>query len=339
MTGAVLAVLATLFFISFQLIELLEPSSNPYTGLWSFLVLPALLVVGLLLIPLGWLLERRRRRLAPETPAELPRLDPNDPRHRRGLIVFGLGTLLVVPLIGVASYRGYHYTDSTQFCGQVCHSVMHPEYLSYIDSPHARVSCAACHIGPGAGWYVKSKLSGVRQILAVTFQTYSRPIPTPVHNLRPARETCEQCHWPEKFFGSQLQTRVHFAPDAANTRSERRIVVKIGGGDSTRGPASGIHWHMALANRIEYVATDKGRQVIPWVRATDGSGRSTVYRSDGKRAAEPPPQGEMRILDCMDCHNRPTHILPPPIAPSIPVSSGGGSTARCPSRRRSQSTP
>src|SRR5213594_2406073 len=179
-TGAVLAVLAVLFFISFQLIELFEASSNPYTGIWSFLILPAVLVLGLALIPLGWLLQRRRR-LEVDAATPLPRLDPNDPRHRRGILVFALGTLVVVPLIGVSSYRGYHYTDSTQFCGQVCHSVMHPEYTSYVDSPHARVTCAACHIGPGAGWYVKSKLSGVRQILAVTFHTYSRPIPTPVH--------------------------------------------------------------------------------------------------------------------------------------------------------------
>jgi NapC/NirT cytochrome c family, N-terminal region/Cytochrome c3 len=314
-TGAVLAILAVFFFISFQLIEAIAASRNPYTGLWSFLVIPAVLVLGLLLIPLGWLLERRKRRkrgIDLAAAPRFPRLDMNDPRHRKGLVIFGLGTLVAIPLIGISSYEGYHYTDSTEFCGQVCHAVMHPEYTSYRYSPHARVSCAECHIGPGATWFVKAKISGVRQIFAVAFDTYSRPIPTPVKDLRPARETCEQCHWPEKFFGSQLRTRVHFASDETNTRSEFRMVVKTGGGDSAAGRASGIHWHMALSNKIEYIATDRGREVIPWVRHTDPAGRVTIFRSDGMASTDPRPQGELRQIDCVDCHNRPTHIIQPP---------------------------
>ena len=313
--GAILAVLAALFFISFQLIELLEPQPNPYIGIWTFLVFPALLVLGLLLIPLGYLLERRkRRRLYPDVKEwpRLPHFDPNNPLHLRRLIIFAGGTLLVVPLIGLSSYQGYHYTDSTQFCGQVCHQVMRPEFTAYQNSPHARVTCAECHFGSGASWFVKAKISGVRQVFAVTFDTFSRPIPTPIEDLRPARETCEQCHWPAKFYASQLRSRVHFLSDQDNTRTEIRVLVKTGGGDSSMGPASGIHWHMALNQRIEYVATDLRRQVIPWVRSTDGSGAVTVYRSDGKPAGAAPPEGELRVLDCMDCHNRPTHIYQPP---------------------------
>jgi hypothetical protein len=313
--GALVAVLSLLFFISFQLIELLTPTSNPYTGLWSFLVLPPILVVGLLLIPLGGLLElRRRRRLHGDSAdwRQLPHFDPADAHHRRWLGIFLGGSLVVIPLIAVSSYQGYHYTDSTQFCGQVCHSVMHPEYTSYLNSPHARVSCAECHIGPGASWFVKSKISGLRQVYATAFQTFSRPIPTPIEDLRPARETCEQCHWPEKFYGSQLRTRVHFASDEDNTRTEVRILVKTGGADTSMGPPSGIHWHMALENKIEYIATDRGRQQIPWVRATGPSGKVTVYRSDGKGASDAPPDGEVRRIDCVDCHNRPTHILHSP---------------------------
>jgi hypothetical protein len=315
MTGAILAVLSLLFFISFQLIELVQPTSNPYTGLWSFLVLPAILVLGLLLIPLGAMLERRRRRrLYPEVSdwPRLPHFDPNDPHHRRLLIIFSMGTLIVIPLIAVSSYEGYHYTDSTQFCGQVCHSVMHPEYTTYMGSPHARVSCAACHIGPGANWYVKSKISGVRQVLAVTFNTFNRPIHTPIKDLRPARETCEQCHWPEKFYGAQLRVRTHFYPDEKNTREEIQLLVKTGGAQSSMGPASGIHWHMALSQKIEYVAVDKGRQVIPWVRAANELGEVRIFRSDGKAPEDPPPAGELRRIDCMDCHNRPTHVINPP---------------------------
>lgn len=320
--GAGLAALSVLFFISFQLIELGRPTSNPYTGLWTFLVLPAFLILGLTLMLLGWLLERRRRRrLYPDVKAwpKYPSLDLNTPRQRKQFLLFAFVAIIVIMLVSVSSYRGYHYTDSTQFCGQVCHTVMHPEFITYHSSPHARVTCAACHIGPGAGWYVHAKISGLRQVFAVMFNTYSKPIPTPVRNLRPARETCEECHWPAKFFGSQLINRVNYAADRANTRTERHILVKTGGGDSTMGPASGIHWHMALNNRIEYVASDTARQIIPWTRSTDATGKIRIFRSDGKTAADPRPPGELRRMDCMDCHNRPSHIIDPP-AQSVNVS-------------------
>jgi hypothetical protein len=324
--GAAIAALAALFFISFQVIEILSPTSNPYSGLWTFMVLPALLVVGLILIPAGYLRERnRRRRIYPDIKdwPKLPHFDPNNPGHRKAFAVVVFGTVLVIPLIAISSYQGYHYTESTGFCGQVCHTVMEPEHTSYLGSPHARVPCASCHIGPGASWYVKSKISGLRQVLAVTFNTFSRPIPTPISNLRPARETCEQCHWPAKFFGAQLRTRVHYASDANNTRRELRVLIKTGGADSSMGPASGIHWHMALSQKIEYVATDYRRQTIPWVRATNQNGQVHIYRSDGKTAKDAPPPGEIRRVDCMDCHNRPTHIYQPPDkAASISLETG-----------------
>ena len=101
-------------------------------------------------------------------------------------------------------YNAFLFTESVTFCGRICHTVMEPEYTAYLNSPHARVRCVDCHVGAGAEWYVKSKLSGVHQVYAVTFHTYETPIPTPVKNLRPARETCEECHWPQKFFGAQL---------------------------------------------------------------------------------------------------------------------------------------
>ena len=314
-TGAAIAALAALFFISFLVIETLSPAANPYTGLWTFLVLPALLIIGLILIPVGYIRERRRRRrIYPEIKdwPKLPHFDPNNPAHRKAFATVALITLLLIPLIAVSSYQGYHYTESTGFCGQVCHTVMEPEHMSYLGSPHARVSCASCHIGPGASWYVKSKISGLRQVVAVTFNTFSRPIPTPIRDLRPARETCEQCHWPAKFFGAQLRSRVHFASDEKSTRRELHVVVKTGGADSSMGPASGIHWHMALSQKIEYIATDYRRQNIPWVRAAGPDGQVRIYRSDGKTSQDAPPPGEVRRVDCMDCHNRPTHIYQPP---------------------------
>lgn len=314
--GSVLAVIAILFFIAFQIIGFFQPVANPYVGIWTYLVVPAILTVGLILIPIGYMRERHaRRRLFPEV-KEWPRwptFDPNDPRQLRGLLVFVIGTAVVFALIGIVSYGGYHYTDSTQFCGQLCHTVMAPEYTTYSNSPHARVACGECHIGPGASWFVKSKITGVRQVFAVAFHTYPTPIPTPIENLRPARETCEQCHWPANFYASQLRELVHFAPDEGNTRTVAWIGLKTGGAGSLAGPPSGIHWHMALNQTIEYIATDQKRQVIPYLESTNvATGVKTVYRSDGKAPNAPPPAGERRKFDCMDCHNRPAHLMQAP---------------------------
>ena len=124
-------------------------------------------------------------------------------------------TLVNVLIVSLAAYRGLEFMDSPQFCGQVCHTVMQPEFTAYQDGPHSRVRCVDCHIGPGAPWFVKSKLSGTRQVIAVPPDTYSRPIASPVENLRPARDTCEQCHWPEKFHGDKVES-------SATTATTRR---------------------------------------------------------------------------------------------------------------------
>jgi hypothetical protein len=193
---------------------------------------------------------------------------------------------------------------------------MAPEYETYLRSPHARVRCVECHVGPGAGWYVKSKLSGAYQVYSVAFNKYPRPIPTPIQSLRPAQDTCEQCHWPSHFFGGRQKTLVHFSPDETNSRWEINLLLKIGGGQIESGRAQGIHWHTDSDHIVEYVATDRGRQQIPWVRMTDKkTGAVTEYVS----TENPIPEAEVRSasirrMDCMDCHNRPTHILSSPSA-------------------------
>jgi hypothetical protein len=112
-------------------------------------------------------------------------------------------------LLVVSGYQLYDFTDSTAFCGRICHKVMYPEYTTYQASPHSRVLCSDCHVGSGASYLVKSKISGVPQIFHTLFNTYPRPITSPVENLRPARETCEQCHWPDKFEGDMLKIIAH----------------------------------------------------------------------------------------------------------------------------------
>jgi hypothetical protein len=316
MAGAVISAVALLFILSLLFFDLASAGQSPYLGLFTYLVFPGFLVLGIALIVAGLLIARwRARRLGGRSGGDqyYPRIDLSLKSHRRALTGIGLVAVFALPVIGLLSYEGYHYTDSNEFCGLVCHTVMEPQYTAHRNSPHARVECAECHIGEGASWYVKSKLSGVRQVIAVARDSYSRPIPPAITELRPARETCEQCHWPTKFFGDQLITINHVASDEANRHTQVRMLVKTGGSDASTGPPSGIHWHMTLGKKIEFVATDEFLQEIPWARVTDRStGIQTVYRSDGRSADEPPPDGTRRTVDCMDCHNRATHIFRTP---------------------------
>ncbi len=292
------------------MIELSSGSDNPYTVLVTYILLPSVMVFGIFLMLVGVLLERRRRRKNPEIHIpSYPILDLNDPARRRTLIVFLCLSFVFLFISAFGSYRAYEYTESVAFCGTQCHSVMKPEFVSYNASPHARVRCVECHVGHGPEWYVRSKLNGMNQLYAVTFNTYDRPIQTPVHNMRPADQTCAKCHWPEKFHGDQLKVFNHFGFDEKNSLNQTRMLIKTGGGNADSGEVGGIHWHMNVANEITYIATDEKRQDIPWVRLKDRSGTVTEYIS--RTASLSPQQIEQsskRRMDCIDCHNRPTHI-------------------------------
>ncbi len=309
--GMVLTTISAVLFLVVFLGDLFGLHRNPYIGIVFFLILPGVFIFGLALIPLGAWVERRRR-AAGKAPSEVhwPRIDLNDPVQRQTAVILFALTIANVTIVSLAAYRGVEYMDSVQFCGQVCHSVMQPEFVAYQDGPHSRVTCVQCHIGSGASWFARSKLSGLRQVYAVAFHTYSRPIPSPVEALRPARDTCEQCHWPEKFQGDKLVNVYEYADDEANTESVTTLNVHVGGGSQRLGIATGIHWHMNVANEIEYIATDDKRQVIPWVRVKDRFGKVTEYIAKGTTPEEL-AKGERRRMDCMDCHNRPSHAMAP----------------------------
>ena len=305
---ALATVSATLFLVVF-FADLLGLHTNPYIGIVSILILPTGFIAGLLLIPVGTWVDRRRRRsgLAP-SPVGWPRLDLNDPVQRRATGIVLTLTLANVVIVSLAAYRGVEYMDSVQFCGQVCHSVMKPEFTAHQEGPHSRVGCVQCHIGPGASWFAKSKISGTRRLFAVSFHTYARPIPSPVQALRPAQDICEQCHWPEKFHGDKIRRVSEYADDATNTESVTTLQVHVGGGSARFGIAQGIHWHMNVANEVEYISTDDKRQVIPWVRIKDRLGQVREYLAQGV-TPDQLAKGERRRMDCMDCHNRPSHPI------------------------------
>jgi hypothetical protein len=285
---------------------LLERNTNPYIDMVTFMLLPMLLLGGLALILVGGWVQKRRKRLGVVTTVAI---EVGGPEFLRKASLVGL--LAVVALIALASfsYEAYHYTDSSEFCMKVCHTVMEPEGTAYERSPHANVACVKCHIGPGADWFVKAKLSGLRQVVAVMRNSYERPIPAPVTALRPARDTCEACHRPEQFLGSKLVVKEHVEPDAENTPSVSSLVIKVGGHPQPGVRATGVHWHVDPANEVRYRAVDEKRQEIVEVIQTTPEGEILYVDAD----ADPEnTEGEWRVMDCIDCHNRPTHIYETP---------------------------
>ncbi len=315
--GLLLFILVLGNLVLLLLVALLVKRPNPYLGIFVYLALPTIAMLGLLLVPAGVLLERRRRRrLLPGELPRYPRIDLNQPATRRAA-AFAAGFIALFLMVSaLASYHAYQFTDSVAFCGETCHTPMKPEFIAYQDSPHARVPCANCHIGPGASWFVRSKLTGIYQVYAVATNSYPRPIRTPIKFLRPVREACEECHWPKKFYAAQLKVFSHFMPDEKNTPAEVRMLIKTGGGSAEGGRPMGIHWHMNLAYKVSFVASDPQHQNIPWVRTRNINGRVTEYFAKGspltpKQVAAMPKN----VMDCVSCHDRPSHrFLPPDFA-------------------------
>jgi hypothetical protein len=301
LTGVVLVTTTTVFWLFLLPTTLRGQTENPYFGILAFLVIPGPFFLGLFLIPLGILRKRRREGRTGIPPIDVHGVRWSNPEVRRLAYFVGVTTVLNIAIASQLSYGAVNYMDTVTFCGETCHNVMQPEYTAYQGSPHSRVDCVKCHIGPGAGWFVKSKLSGVGQVFAVAFNTYPRPIPTPVHNLRPARETCEACHWPQKYGEDRLRVVPKFADDEANTATKTVLLMKIGGGNN----GIGIHGtHLGPGVTIRY-GSDEARQNIPCVQYNTPDGKSVDYLApDAKPDCIGPNSREM---DCIDCHNRPSH--------------------------------
>ena len=315
--GAVIAAASLASIILLIMIEFFKGAENQYLGIVTYVILPVFLVLGIFVIIVGMIFERRRRRRNPGSKIpEYPRIDLNNPRERR--IVFTLTgfAFVFIFMSAFGSYRAYEYSESVEFCGKTCHGVMKPEHVAFQATSHARIRCVDCHVGHGAQSYVSAKLNGARQLYSLAFNKYSRPIPTPAHNMRPADATCEKCHWPSKFYGSELRTFNHYAYDEQNSLRQTRMLINVGGGNPENGPVAGIHWHMNLGNEVTYIATDRQRQVIPWIRVKDRQGNiSEFYDRTRPLSNEQIASAEKRRMDCIDCHNRPAHTyLPPDIA-------------------------
>lgn len=306
LAGLIVAAGSVFSFVFLWAMSLMSDGGNQYLGILTWIVAPIFLITGLILIFVGWFLNRRRvAKMLPDGAFPLLTIDLSRPRDRRNLTFFMVGGALFLLLSAFGSYQTYHYSESVEFCGTLCHTVMNPEFQAYRRGEHARVECVACHVGGGPGFYVKAKLNGARQLYSLAFNKYSRPIPTPIQNLRPAQDTCEQCHWPERFTGNLERRYDHVLSDDANTPYSIRLLLKVGGAGHEQGPVGGIHWHMSKNNKVEYYASDDRRQDIQWIRVTLANGTVRIYRR-GEFADNPAPE-TLRTMDCVDCHTRPAH--------------------------------
>lgn len=307
--GTTIAIISFLIILLLFFISSLFESNNSFLGIFIYMVLPAFLFFGLLLIPIGMIRAKRQEKLKVEGTPDYPLFDFNKPSTRNAAIIFLVGTVFFVILSSIGSFQAFHITESNEFCGKLCHKVMKPEYTAYQNSPHSRVNCVECHVGSGAGWYVRSKITGLYQVYAVITNQIPHPISTPVESLRPARETCEHCHWPEKFYDRKQRNIISYLADDTTTAWNVHLQMKTSGDHNGQGISQGIHWHINPDVKIEYIASVRNREKIPWVKYTNlKTGEVTIFEDkDEKLTSAQHDTLETRTMDCIDCHNRPSH--------------------------------
>jgi hypothetical protein len=307
------AVLATVSAVAFLVLAIAQAAGlfhrNPYAGLVIFVAIPAFFVLGLLLIPIGMRLQQRKLRRDPAAVADWPVLDFRDARVRRNALLIAALTCVNVMVVALAGYGSLHWMESPSFCGQVCHAPMQPQFTAWQAASHARIACVDCHIGQGAAAFVHAKLAGTRQLMQVTTGSYPKPIP-PGAEMPPGTQaqTCTGCHHADRATGDRVRAIREYGEDEKSTEVTTILLMHLG-----RGSSSGraIHWHADPANRVEYLATDHGRQTIPYVRVTDRKGQVKEYRSP-EATDQMVSSGVLRTMDCVDCHNTIGH----PIAPT-----------------------
>ena len=324
--GAAITTSMAIVFLVLLALELGGQLQNPYIGLLLFVAVPAVFVLGLLLIPIGaW--RHRRRIAAGETAAGWPVIDLRLPRTRSVIFAVTLLTIVNILIVSLAAFGTVHHMETAEFCGTTCHTTMKPEWMAYQVSPHAKVACVSCHVGPGTKALVDSKIAGTRQLWQLVTNNVPTPVAAPVHSMRPARDTCQSCHWNEKQHGDKLKVIREYADDDKSSETVTTLQLHVGGGGAALGAGSGIHWHMNIDNQIEFISTDAQRQVIPWVKFTDRAGKVKEFAVDGA-TPEQLQHGERRLMDCIDCHNRPAHAFEPSPERAIDTAIAGGALPR-----------
>ena len=325
--GVVLATASAVGFVALAAADLLGLFRNPYAGLVIFVALPALFVGGLLLIPFGIWLQRRAVRRDPSRTDEWPVIDFRQRRVRSIVLAFTALTAVNAVIVLVAGYGALHWMESPSFCGQACHTPMHPQFTAWQNGPHGKVACVGCHVGEGARALVHSKLAGTRQLVHVVTGNYPRPIPASAADLRPAIETCGTCHSPSLSHGIRSRTVREYADDEANTETVTELQLHVGGPGQPTASGRAIHWHGDPSVRVEYVATDADRQTIPFVRVTRAGGETKEYVVQGT-TPQALAAGTPRVMDCLDCHNAAAHRISPTAEQAVDRAIAAGRLSR-----------
>jgi len=304
--GVVTATASAVVFFALLIAMLAGLFPNPYAGLVVFIAIPAIFVFGLLLIPLGMWLRQRALKRHPEAVAEWPVIDFRRPRVRRTALALAALTAVNAIIVLLAGYGSLHWMESPQFCGQVCHTPMHPQFSAWQAGVHRRIACAQCHISDGAAGFAYAKMSGVRQLLHVMENSFSRPTPPGAH-LPPGAQAriCRNCHAPERLVGDRIKVIREYADDEANTETMSALQMRL---SVTSSSERAIHWHANPAVRVEYVATDAERQTIPYVKVTNARGQVKEFVAPDV-AEQTIRQGTRHVMDCVDCHNTVGHPI------------------------------
>ena len=310
LAGAVITTAGAVGFVAMAIAAALGLFNNPYAGLVVFVLLPAIFVLGLLLIPLGMRLQRRAIERDPGMSTDWPVIDFGKARVRRIVLAVTALTVVNVVIVLVAGYGALHYMESPAFCGQTCHTPMHPQFTAWQNNPHSNVACVDCHVGEGGRALVRYKLAGARQLAHVLINRYPRPIPASQADLRPALETCGNCHTPTLGHGVRPRAVREYADDETNTETVTNLDLNVGGPGQPTASGTAIHWHADPSVRVEYVTTDANRETIPFVRVTRPGGEVKEFVVEGT-TPEALAAGTTRVMDCIDCHNAAAHRISP----------------------------
>ncbi len=337
--GLLLAILSLIHFMALVIVESRTGRTSPFIGSISFLAVPAVLGLGLMLVFIGGFLEHRHRYATTTRGGllalpPLPRIDLNRRRYQY-LLIACLGAVpIILMILGTSSFRGYEFLESTHFCAGMCHQTMRPQAVANYASPHAGVGCGSCHVGPGVSAFVRSKLLGVFEVAGELSDSYTRPIATHLNNLPLASNTCEGCHRSDRFYGDQLVTRPHYVSDEMNTDRTVSVVVDTGG-VTLGGVSTGSHWHADAKNVIRYALSDDRPEAIAWVSSTGPDGRVTEYFSEDDPISEAVlARTDKRKMDCLDCHNRTGHTSMAPDQAIDSAIAGGEIDQRLPYIRK-----
>jgi len=312
LTGAMLVTALFPFLLGALLYDAIWDMRNTYFAALAYLILGPLVILGLVLVFLGLFFFRGKEDVSLFTLAYLKDYINNPARFsrmRKLLFIFVFISCTMLCIFTVIAYRSYTYMNSTGFCADFCHIVLHPQKIAHQNSPHSQVECVECHIGGNAKWFEKAKISGLEQVFNVISHGYSKPIKTPITHLRPDRHACEECHRPGLFHGDRLVVKEKFRPDEKNSSRQTVLLHKVGSaGDRSVSP-HGYHWHVAPENRLIFTTIDRDRSTIPTIRLKDSNNPERLYQTADavQLLAENRDRVETREMDCMDCHNRPTH--------------------------------